>query len=276
MVEPKEKRGKSMTSSSSPVTIATWNVNSIRMRIPLLLSWLREANPDIVLLQETKTTDDKFPREEIETLHYNIASFGQKSYNGVAILSKFPLEDVMYGLPDGDSEQARYIEAVTGGVRVASIYVPNGTEMGSDKYLYKLKFLKDLYSHTQTLLTYDEAFVLGGDFNVAPTDQDVYDPQEWHERLLCSTPEREGLRALMYLGLTDALRECHLEEKDLYTWWDYRAAMWPKNFGLRIDHLLLSPQAADLLASASVEKKIRGLEKTSDHAPVLCTLNCFP
>src|SRR3990167_4737196 len=198
-----------MTSPSRSLTVATWNVNSMRVRLPLLLAWLRENNPDIVLLQETKVMDEQFPREEIETLHYNIASFGQKTYNGVAILSKFPLEDVAHGLPEGDSTQARYIEAVTGGIRVASIYVPNGTEMGSDKYVYKLKFLNHLYHHTQTLLTYDEAFVLGGDFNIAPTGMDVYDPQEWHEKILCSTPEREGLRTLLYLGLTDALRVLH-------------------------------------------------------------------
>ncbi len=257
------------------LTIATWNINSIRMRLPLLLTWLKETAPDIVLLQETKTPDDQFPREALEDLGYNIALSGQKSYNGVAILSKFPLEDVTRGIPGFIDDQTRYIEAVTNGVRIASVYVPNGMAVGSDKYEYKLTFLKHLYAHTQTLLTYDEAFVLGGDFNIAPTDEDVYDPEEWHEKILCSTPEREGLRALLYLGLTDALRALHPQQKDLYTWWDYRGGSWQNNFGLRIDHLLLSPQAADHLTEASVDKKVRAIEKSSDHAPVVCGINCF-
>lgn len=254
------------------LTIATWNINSIRARLPLLLSWLQEIKPDVVLLQETKTEDAQFPREDIETLHYNIALYGQKTYNGVAILSKFPIEDVTENLPGFQDAQARYIEAVIKGVRVASVYVPNGMAVGSDKYHYKLDFLNHLYAHAQTLLTYDEAFILGGDFNIAPTDQDVYDPQEWQEEILCSTPEREGFRSLLYLGLTDALRALHPEDKELYTWWDYRRGAWLNNFGLRIDHLLLSPQAADHLKNAFVDKKPRGSEKASDHAPVLCTL----
>lgn len=257
------------------LTLATWNINSIRMRLPLLLTWLKETAPDIVLLQETKTADDQFPREAIEDLQYNIAFSGQKSYNGVAILSKFPLEDVTRGIPGFEDDQARYIEAVTHGLRVASIYVPNGASVGSDKYDYKLMFLKHLYTHTQTLLTYDEAFILGGDFNIAPTDQDVYDPEEWHERILCSTPEREGLRSLLYLGLTDALRALHPQQNDLYTWWDYRGGSLQNNFGLRIDHLLLSPQAADQLKEAYVSKEVRSLEKSSDHAPVICGIECF-
>lgn len=248
--------------------IATWNVNSVRTRLPHLMFWLKESAPDIVLLQETKATNDQFPQEEIESLHYNISLHGQKSYNGVAILSKFPLEDVTRGLPGFEDEQARYIEAVVQGMRVASVYVPNGMAVGSEKHLYKLAFLDQLYQQVQTLLTYDEKLVLGGDFNIAPWDQDVYDPQEWYERILCSTPEREKFRALLYLGLTDGLRAAHPTQKGLYTWWDYRAGAWQNNFGLRIDHLLLSPQAADHLKDASVEKDIRALDKASDHAPV--------
>ncbi len=255
------------------IKIATWNINSIRVRLPLLLTWLKETQPDIVLLQETKTTDDQFPKEDIENLNYNIALNGQKTYNGVALLSKYPIEDITSGIPGFEDEQARYIEAVIKGLRVASIYVPNGSEVGSDKYAYKLRFLQALYAHTKTLLTYDEALILGGDYNIAPTDLDVYDPQEWHEKILCSTPEREGLRSLLHLGLTDSLRETHRDEKDLYTWWDYRAGAWQNNFGLRIDHLLLSPQAADLLKNTSVDKPIRSVEKASDHAPVVCELD---
>lgn len=253
-------------------TFVSWNINSIRVRLPSFLPWLKERGPDVVLLQETKVMDDQFPREEIENLNYNIATYGQKTYNGVAILSKYPIEDITRGIPGFEDDQARYIEAVVKGVRVASVYVPNGMEVGSDKYQYKLNFLKHLYTHTQELLTYDEAFLLGGDFNIAPADQDVYDPQEWYEKILCSTPEREGLRSLMYLGLTDALRALHPQEKDLYTWWDYRGGAWQNNEGLRIDHFLLSPQAADCLKEAFVDKDVRSLEKASDHAPVCCGL----
>ncbi|MBS0272697.1 MAG: exodeoxyribonuclease III [Proteobacteria bacterium] len=252
--------------------IATWNINSIRTRLPNLVTWLKETSPDVVLLQETKVTDDQFPLEDLETLHYNVSFHGQKSYNGVAILSKFPIEDVTCGIPLFEDEQARYIEAVIKGMRIASVYVPNGMAVGSDKYLYKLDFLERLYKHIQTLLTYDEKLILGGDFNIAPQDQDVYDPQEWHEQVLCSTPEREKFRSLVYLGLTDALRAMYPLEKELYTWWDYRAGSWQNNFGLRIDHFLLSPQAADTLTEAYVEKAVRGLDKTSDHAPVVCQL----
>ncbi len=255
------------------MTFATWNINSIRTRLPLLLLWLKKTNPDIVLLQEIKAVDNQFPTQEFETLGYNIAFSGQKTYNGVAILSKFPIEDIVRGIPGFKDDQARYIEAVIKEVRVASVYVPNGMAVGSDKYHYKLDFLKHLYAHTQTLLTYDEAFILGGDFNIAPEEGDTYDPQEWHEKILCSTKEREGWRSLLYLGLTDALRALHPEDKELYTWWDYRGAAWQNNFGLRIDHFLLSPQAADRLKEAFVDRHARGVEKASDHAPVLCRLN---
>lgn len=255
------------------ISIITWNINSIRTRLPFLLSWLKEKQPDIVLLQETKATDEQFPWEELETLHYNIATHGQKTYNGVAILSKFPIEDVTRGIPGFEDDQARYIEAVIHGIRVASVYVPNGMAVGSEKYHYKLKFLSKLYHHVQTLLTYEEALLLGGDFNIAPQDQDVYDPQLWHEKILCSTPEREGYRSLVYLGLTDALREMHPQDDDLYTWWDYQRGAWQNNEGLRIDHFLISPQAADHLTDAFVDKDVRGVEKASDHAPVFCQLS---
>ncbi len=254
------------------LTIASWNVNSIRARLPLLLTWLREKNPDIVLLQETKIIDDQFPREEIEDLNYNIATSGQKSYNGVAILSKFPIEDITRGLSGFEDDQARYIEAVAGGVRVASVYVPNGSEVDSPKFDYKLAFLHHLYEHTQELLTYDEPLIFGGDFNIAPSDDDVYDPQAWHEKILCSTPEREALRTLINLGLTDGLRALHPNETSLYTWWDYQGRGWRANQGLRIDHFLLSSQAADRLSSATIDRDMRGAAKTSDHAPIRCQL----
>lgn len=252
------------------ISVATWNINSIRARLPILLSWLKERAPDVVLLQETKVEDNPFPREEIENLNYNIALYGQKTYNGVALLSKFPIEDVTQGVPGFQDDQARYIEAVIKGARIASVYVPNGMAVRSEKYAYKLDFLRHFYRHTQTLLTYDEPLIIGGDFNIAPTDADVYDPEEWHEKILCSTPEREGLRALLYLGLTDGLRAFCPEEKDLYTWWDYRGGAWQNNFGLRLDHFLLSAQAADRMEKVFVDKDIRNEEKASDHAPVIC------
>lgn len=254
-------------------TLATWNINSIRARLPRFLTWLKTSQPGVVLLQETKVIDESFPREEIEDLGYNIAIHGQKSYNGVALLSKFPFEDIQKGLPGFDDDQARYIEAVVKNVRVSSIYVPNGMSVGSEKYAYKLDFLDHLYSHVKTLLTYDEVLCLGGDFNIAPEDQDVYDPQNWHEKILCSSQEREKFRALLYLGLTDGLRALHPHEKDCYTWWDYRGGSFQNNFGLRIDHFLLSPQGADLLKKATVDRDTRGQDKSSDHAPLVCELN---
>lgn len=252
--------------------IVTWNINSIRARMHHLTAWLEATNPDVVLLQETKVVDDQFPREPLEDMGYNLAIHGQKSYNGVAILSKLPIEDITMGLPGNrEDEQARYIEAVIGDVRVASIYVPNGQEVGSEKFHYKLKFLNHLCDHTQTLLGYEEAFVLAGDYNIAPTDSDVYDPEHRRERILCSTPEREALRKIEFLGLTDGLRAMHPlhmpSGEELYTWWDYRAGSWQNNQGFRIDHLMLSPQAADRLQGAGVDREVRGEEKASDHAP---------
>ncbi|MEB3701466.1 Exodeoxyribonuclease III [Candidatus Bealeia paramacronuclearis] len=253
--------------------IMTWNVNSIRSRLEHLLQVLKDDQPDVVLLQELKALEEQVPIEEIETLGYNIAIWGQKTFNGVAIFSKYPLEDIQRGIPENDEDsQARYIEAVTNGVRVASVYVPNGEAPGTDKYAYKLKFLDLLTRHAQTLLSYDEKFVMGGDYNVAPQDLDVYDPKSWHEKILCSTPEREHLRRLLYLGFTDALRDLYPDEENLYTWWDYRGVSWPSNKGLRIDHLFLSPQAADVLKNCEVNKGPRGWEKASDHAPVWCEL----
>lgn len=257
--------------------IATWNVNSVKARLEHVLMWLKEASPDVVLLQEIKTVTEGFPFEPIEDLGYNTAVYGQKTYNGVAILSKFPLEDVQKGLPGNEEDpQARYIEAVTNGVRVASIYVPNGREVDSEPFFYKLNFLNLLRDHTKTLLSYDEALVLGGDYNVALSDADVHNPEARRGKLLFSVPEKRALRQVINLGLMDALRTVYPEDtaegKDLYTWWDYRAGSWEANRGYRIDHLLLSPQAADMLKGANVDKDIRAREKPSDHAPVCCVL----
>jgi exodeoxyribonuclease III len=257
--------------------IATWNVNSIRARLPVALDWLKSAAPDIVLLQEIKTVKETFPYEEIEDLGYNVALVGQKSYNGVAILAKRPIEDVLDHLPGNEEDpSARYIEAVVGDVRVASIYVPNGQEVGAEQYYYKLKFLERLRDHAKKLLEYEEAFVLGGDYNIAPQDEDVYDPKLWKDRIHCSLPEREHLRQIEYLGLTDLTRALHPASspsgKDLYSWWNYRTRAWDTNSGLRIDLLLASPQAVDRLEASGIDTDPREAPKASDHAPVWCRL----
>ena len=204
--------------------IATWNVNSIKVRIPHLMEWVKQANPDIVLLQELKTTEDQFPKMAIEELGYNMAMVGQKSYNGVAILSKAPIEVEHTALPGNpDDEHARYVEAVVGNVRVASIYLPNGNPVGTEKFPYKLAWLDRLITHAQSLLALEEAVVLGGDFNVCPTDHDVYDPLGFADDALCRPESRARFRALCHLGYTDALRAFH-PELGLYTYWDYRQA----------------------------------------------------
>ena len=254
------------------VKIATWNVNSVRSRLPILLDWLGEAAPDVVLLQETKCTDDQFPRIEIEDKGYNIETAGQKTYNGVAILSKSPIEVDLRALPgDPEDEQARYIEAFTGGVRVASIYLPNGNPTDGPKYPYKLAWMERLYAHVQTLLADEDAFALGGDYNVTPDDGDLYDPEGWRDDALCRPETRAAWRKIIYLGLTDALRATS-PEVGRYTYWDYRAGAWSKDHGLRIDHFLLSPQAADRLVDTGIDRGPRGREKTSDHTPVWCQL----
>ena len=248
--------------------VATWNVNSVKARLPRVTEWLRDAKPDVVLLQETKCEDAAFPRLEIEELGYNLALCGQKTYNGVAILSKSPIEDIACGLPGDDSDgQSRYIEAFTCGLRVASIYLPNGNPVGTEKFPYKLKWLDRLAIHAERLLANEEKVVLAGDYNVCPTDVDVYDPVGWANDALCRIETRKGFRKLMYLGLTDAWRAQHPEEKG-YSFWDYQAGAWQRNNGLRIDHLLLSPQAADALKESGIDKSPRGKEKASDHTPV--------
>jgi exodeoxyribonuclease III len=255
------------------VKIATWNVNSINARLPHLLEWLRQAQPDVVLLQETKVPDDGFPALEIGDLGYNVIAVGQKAYNGVAVLSRSPVDVVsrslpgLDGLPDGDL-QARYLEAFTRGVRVISVYAPNGNPVSGEKFLYKLAFLDRLYAHTRRLLSSEDPFVLGGDFNVAPEDSDAYDPVGWRNDALCRPESRAALRSLIHLGLTDALRA--IQPHPGFTWWDYRAGAFSNDHGLRIDHLFLSPQAADRLLAAEVDRRPRGWDRPSDHAPVWC------
>lgn len=256
--------------------IATFNVNSIKARQSNLTDWLTEADPDIVCLQEIKCVDENFPAEPIEALGYNVVTHGQKTYNGVALLSKYPLEDVTTGLPgDSDDTQARYIEAVVsadgGAVRVASLYLPNGNPVDTDKYTYKLKWMDRLIAHAEALLAHEEMFVLAGDYNVIPTPDDVHNPDAWRDDALFRLETRKKFRTLMNLGLTDAFRACHAEPHR-YSFWDYQAGAWPKDHGLRIDHVLLSPQAADRLAAADIDAHVRGREKPSDHVPAWAEL----
>lgn len=256
-------------SSHPNIILATWNVNSIRARLPLLQKWLEEAAPDIVMLQETKCEDHHFPHDVIEDLGYNIAHFGQKTFNGVAILSKYPMHNVVRDIPDLEHDHARYIEAEISVqaqcFRVASVYVPNGQSIGSQAYDYKLRFLDSLYDHLKHLLSYDEMVFIGGDYNIAPKDNDVYNPESWREQILCSTVERRAFAALMHLGYGDLLDS---KSPSPFTWWDYRGGAFQKDHGLRIDHVLASPRGRDHVQRTWVDKYVRAWEKTSDHAPV--------
>lgn len=255
------------------ITISTWNVNSIRTRLETVIQWLREHQPTVLLLQEIKCMTELFPEEAFSDLGYNCAVIGQKSYNGVALLSKDPIDDVQTALPNFDDTHARYIEAFTGNVRVASVYVPNGREVGSEHYRYKLAFYAALQRHMSQLLALDESVVIGGDFNVAPYAMDMHNPVlSGTDRILCAQGEQDALRSLINTGYTDAVRSLHPYAQGLFTWWDYRAGAFDQNRGYRIDHLLLSPQAADRLVSAEISSTVRGLQRASDHAPVMCTL----
>lgn len=251
--------------------IATWNVNSIKQRAGHLAAWARAAEPDVILLQELKCAEDAFPRMEIEAAGYNAVVVGQKSYNGVAILSREAITDVRTTLPGDESDtQARYVEAETCGIRVASIYLPNGNPVDSDKYAYKLAWMRRLRAHALDLLRREQPFVLGGDYNCAPSDDDVYDPEGFADDALCRPETRQAFRALVYLGLCEAWRALH-GDRHVYSYWDYGAA-FRNDDGLRIDHLLLSPQAADRLRGCEIDTTPRGWDKPSDHTPVICEL----
>jgi exodeoxyribonuclease-3 len=257
--------------------IVTWNVNSIKQRLDHLLTFLKSADPDVVCLQELKCIDEAFPRAEVEAAGYNVATHGQKAYNGVAILSKRPLEDIRRGLPgDEADDHARYIEGVistaTGVVRVASIYLPNGNPLGTPKFDYKLAFLDRLAAHAKDLLRLEEPLVLCGDYNVIPEPIDANDPTAWTNDALFRPESRGKFRALINLGLTDALRACS-QDPGLYTFWDYQAGAFQRNNGIRIDHHLLSPQAVDRLRTVSIRKETRGWDKPSDHVPVMVDLD---
>jgi exodeoxyribonuclease III len=260
--------------------IATWNINSVRQRLDPLLDYLEAQKPDILALQEIKCVDEAFPREEIEAKGYVCTLHGQKGFNGVALLSRLRPEEVRKGLPGDEMDvQARYLEGLfvieNQAVRVASIYVPNGNPVASEKYPYKLAFLERLKRHAVTLLAQEEWLVLAGDYNIIPERCDARHPENWEQDALFLPQSRAAWRELLYLGLTDAVRALHPREV-LYTFWDYQAGAWAKNNGIRIDHCLLSPQAADALVACAIHRDMRAREKPSDHVPVMVELERFP
>ncbi len=263
--------------------IATWNVNSVNARLATVLAWLEAADPDVVCMQEIKTVDEKFPREDFERLGYNIETHGQKSYNGVAILSKHPMSDVRRGLPghkgagpDGtDDDQARYIEAVIEApvpVRVGAIYLPNGNPVAKGKFQYKLAWMERLRAHAADLLVFEEPLVLCGDYNVIPTPADAKNPQNWVGDALFMPESQAAFRAMKHLGLSEA-GELGEQPPGTFTFWDYQAGAWQRDNGIRIDFHLLSPQAADRFRGVETHRDARDMDKPSDHVPVVIDLN---
>lgn len=257
--------------------ISTWNINGVKARIENLQHWLRESEPDIACLQEIKSVDELFPRLEIEALGYHVETHGQKGFNGVALLSKKSPDEINRGLPgdDGD-EQSRFIEGVystdKGVIRVVSLYLPNGNPIDTEKFPYKLSWMQRLQAWARERLVLEEPLVLAGDYNVIPEPQDARHPQNWLGDALFQPQSRRAFRKLENLGFTDALRATS-DDDGIYSFWDYQAGAWQKNNGIRIDHLMLSPEAADRFVSIEVEKHTRGWEKPSDHVPVTVTLS---
>jgi len=256
--------------------IATFNINGIKARAEALPTWLKTAEPDVVLLQEIKSTDEAFPQEVLDGTGYTVHTHGQKSFNGVAILSRLPIEDITRGLPGDESdEQARWIEATvigTRAVRVCGLYLPNGNPAPGPKYDYKLGWMARMQTRVEALLQTEEPLVFAGDYNVIPTDLDAAKPEIWREDALALPETRAAFRRLLNLGLTDAFR-ARVPGPGQYSFWDYQAGAWQKNNGIRIDHLLLSPQAADLLRDVGIDRDVRAGEKPSDHVPVWIDLD---
>ncbi|UTW54238.1 exodeoxyribonuclease III [Kordiimonas sp. SCSIO 12610] len=252
--------------------IATFNINGIKARLPRLLEWLDEFSPDVACLQEIKSIDENFPRLEIEEKGWHVETHGQKSFNGVAFISKHPIENTLRGLPGHngepflDDEQARYIEATIKGVRIASIYLPNGNPRPGPKFDYKLEWMDRLISHAKRLLETEQPVVLAGDYNVIPHDEDCYNPAAWTEDALTQPESRARLRSLINLGYLDAIRQIN-PVGPMYSYWDFQRGAWQKDNGIRIDHLLLSAQAADRLKDSGIDRVPRGKEKPSDHTP---------
>ncbi len=258
--------------------IASFNINGVKARLPRLLEWLDEFSPDVACLQEIKSVDENFPRLEIEEKGWHVETHGQKSFNGVALISKHPIEDIQRGLPalDGgvceEDEQARYIEATINGVRVASIYLPNGNPQPGPKFDYKLAWMDRLIAHAGRLLALEMPIVLAGDYNVIPFDEDCHNPAAWVDDALTQPESRAKLKSLWHLGYLDALRQIK-PKGEAYTFWDYQRGAWQKDHGIRIDHLLLSPQAADILRDCQVDRQPRGKEQPSDHTPIWVQLD---
>lgn len=256
--------------------IATFNINGIKARITALPEWLREAQPDVALLQEIKSVDDAFPRELFEDMGYQVETHGQKSFNGVAILSKLPLEDITRGLPGDDSdEQARWIEATVVGreaLRICGLYLPNGNPCPGPKYDYKLAWMARLQARAERLLAEETPFLMAGDYNIIPQDEDARRPEAWQEDALARPESRAAFRRLLNLGLTEAFR-ARVQGPEHYSFWDYQAGAWNRDDGIRIDHFLLSPAAADMLVDCQIDKHVRGGDKPSDHVPVWVELD---
>jgi exodeoxyribonuclease-3 len=258
----------------SSMKIASWNINGIKARHNVLINWLKEAKPDIACLQEIKSVDENFPASEIEALGYNVETHGQKGFNGVAILSRMPFDEVNRGLPvldDGVDEQARFIEgvfSVEGGVlRVVSLYLPNGNPVDTEKFPYKLSWMDRLEAWTKNMLECEEPLILAGDYNVIPEPRDCHDPTGWRGDALYRPESISRFRRLLNLGMSEALR-CTSDADNIYTFWDYQAGAWPRNHGIRIDHLLMSPEAARLLKGVEIDRHVRDWVKPSDHVPI--------
>lgn len=255
-------------SMTRPLSIATWNVNSLRVRLPQLTEWLAAAAPDIVALQETKLPDSDFPRGEIEALGYQVAFSGQRTYNGVAVLSREPIEVIATALANFDDEQRRVLAVRTAGITVLDLYVPNGQAIGSEKYAYKLRWLTALDAWLRGELAHEQSLVVLGDFNIAPEDRDVHDPAAWEGQVHVSEPERAAYRGLLELGLVDVFRQFEQAERS-FSWWDYRAAAFRRNAGLRIDLILARASLAARCTACLIDREPRRAERPSDHAPVI-------
>jgi exodeoxyribonuclease-3 len=250
--------------------IATWNVNSLTVRLEHVMEWLKKHEPDVLGLQEIKMTDDKFPLGAFQELGYNAVFSGQKTYNGVAIISKQKAAEVVKDFPDYDDEQRRVLATTIDGVRILNVYIPNGASLDSDKYQYKLAWLQQLLAYTKTQLAQYERVILMGDFNIAPADIDVHDPELWRSSVLCSEAERAVFQALIDLGLVDIFRTLNTDAQ--YSWWDYRQGAFHRNLGLRIDHILVNTDFASNCTEVGIDRATRKLERPSDHAPVWVNL----
>ncbi len=245
--------------------IVTWNVNSLNVRLPHVLDYLKTHAPDVLALQETKTPDEKFPQAEIEAAGYRVVFSGQKTYNGVAVLSRVEAADVQAGIPDFEDAQRRVLAVSIDGVRIIDVYIPNGQEVGSEKYEYKLRWLEAFSAYLKAQLAQHDRLVVLGDFNIAPADIDIHDPLRWQGKIMCSVTERQYFTTILGMGLRDSVRSLHPDE-GMHSWWDYRLNAFQRGWGIRIDHILATAALQPL--AGGVHKEERGRERPSDHAPV--------